>query len=68
MTEKELQQFRQAIQNVRAKYPGREGALKLLMEEGVVDANGSLTKRYAEGVEAARKAKEQQKGKKEQAA
>lgn len=68
MTEKELQEFLRAIENVNAQYPGREGALKLLMEEGVLDADGKLTKHYAEGVEAVRKEKEKQKAKREQAA
>ncbi|MFS8038689.1 hypothetical protein ACI7BZ_17320 [Xanthobacter sp. AM11] len=60
MTEKELEAFRKALQSVRCRYgDSREGAIKLLMEEGLVNAEGKLTEQYAAGVQAVRKLKGQ---------
>ncbi|MFG1299037.1 hypothetical protein V5F49_04490 [Xanthobacter sp. V3C-3] len=59
MTEDDLKAFRRALATVRSKFGNdREGAIRLLREEGVVTAEGKLTEHYAEGVEAVRRSKE----------
>ena len=47
LDEADAEDFRKALKEVRRKYPGKEGARKLLIKSGIYTPDGKLAKEYS---------------------